>query len=233
MCQPLLRRMVPVRRAQCINNLSVEFTSEPSGGGGFCTGKAPGSGGYLRQQRRWGGETRLVRRALGSAHVYVHTHTCMYIGLCIVTLPWMCRPLVCRMVPIRRAQCINRLSVEFTSEPSAGRGFCTRKVPASGGYRRCACMCTHTYMYVYRHVYIYIYKDFALDVPASCVAHGAHQARSVHEHPLFRIHQRTPRAPASRGYLRQQCGWGGETRQVRRALGSVHVYVHTHIHVCM
>ena len=116
MCRLLAWRMVPIRRAQCIDKLSVEFTSEPSAGRGFCTRKAPASGWYLRQQCGWGGKTRLVRRALGSVHVNVHTHIYIY---------------VCRQV----------------------------------------------------------YRDFALDVPASCVAHGAHQARSVHEHPLFRIHQ--------------------------------------------
>ena len=38
------------------------------------------------------------------------------------------------------------------------------------------------------------------------------------------------KASACGGYLRHQCGRGGDTRPVR-APGSVHVYVHTHIHV--
>ena len=148
----------------------------------------------------------------------------MYIGLYIETLPWMCQPLVWRMVPIRRAQCMNSLSVEFTSErPEHQLPEGISDSSAGGGVKqdRCAGL-SEVCMYVYTHIYIYVYrlvyKDSALDVPPSCVSHGAHQARSVHKQTLFRIHQRTLRAPASGEYLRQVC---------------MYMYTHTHIYTDM
>ena len=138
-------------------------TSKPSAGRGFCTRKRRLPEGISGSSA--GGGTKQDRSGLSEVCMYMYTHiyTYMYIGLYIKTLPWMCQLLVWRMVPIRRARCINNLSVEFTSKPSAGT---------------------------------VLYKKSA----------------------------------GSGGYLRQQCGWGVETRPVR-ALGSVHVYVHTHIQI--
>ena len=114
---------------------------------------------------RVGGRNKTGQGSRKCACICTHTYTYMCIGLYIKTLPWMCQLLVWRMVPIRRAQCINNLC-------------------------------------------------------------------RIHQRTLSRQRVLYKKSAGSGGYLRQQCGWGVETRPVR-ALGSVHVYVHTHIHTCI
>ena len=91
-------------------------------------------------------------------------------------------------------------------------------------------VCMYMYTHIYIHVYRLEYKDFAVDVPASCVAHGAHQARSVHKQPLpnspaYPQPERfcTRKAPAPEGI--SDISAGGAAKQDRSGLSEVCMFL--------
>ena len=96
-------------------------------------------------------------------------------------------------------------------------------------------VCMHRYTHIYMYVYIKTLPWMCRPAPASCVAHGAHQARSAHKQPLSNSANPQP----AEGFVQEKhrlpegisdISAGGGAIQDRSGLLQVCMYRYTHIY---